>query len=89
MSCNMALRRSPKPGALTAHTLTMPRMLLTTSVASASPSISSATINNGLLDLATASRIGNNSRMLEIFLSNNKIIGSSSSEDMVDWSLTK
>ena len=42
MSCSMALRRSPKPGALTAATLRMPRMLLTTSVASASPSTSSA-----------------------------------------------
>jgi hypothetical protein len=47
MSCSMALRRSPKPGALTAQTLTMPRMVLTTSVASASPSMSSATISSG------------------------------------------
>ena len=42
MSCSIALRRSPKPGALTASTLRMPRSLLTTSVASASPSTSSA-----------------------------------------------
>ena len=46
MSCSMALRRSPKPGALTAATLTIPRMVLTTSVASASPSTSSATISS-------------------------------------------
>lgn len=37
MSCKRALRRSPKPGALIAHTLMMPLNLLTTSVASASP----------------------------------------------------
>src|SRR5690554_7210900 len=68
MSCNMALRRSPKPGALTAATLTIPRMLLTTKVAKASPSTSSATINNGRPAFATASSTGSNSRMLEIFL---------------------
>ena len=48
MSSSMALRRSPKPGALTAATFRPPRSLLTTSVASASPSISSATISSGL-----------------------------------------
>src|SRR4029450_3485853 len=42
MSCSMALRRSPKPGALTAATFKPPRSLLTTRVASASPSTSSA-----------------------------------------------
>src|SRR4029077_5884125 len=35
---SIALRRSPKPGALTAATLRPPRSLLTTRVASASPS---------------------------------------------------
>ena len=73
MSCNIALRRSPKPGALTAATLTIPRMLLITSVAKASPSTSSAIINKGLDDLATASRVGNISRMFEIFLSTNRM----------------
>jgi hypothetical protein len=53
MSCSMALRRSPKPGALTAETLTMPRMVLTTRVARASPSTSSAMISSGRPDLAT------------------------------------
>jgi hypothetical protein len=53
MSSSMALRRSPKPGALTAQVLRMPRMLLTTRVASASPSTSSATISSGRPDLAT------------------------------------
>src|SRR5712692_7671737 len=33
-SCSMALRRSPKPGALTANTLSMPRSLFSTRVAS-------------------------------------------------------
>jgi hypothetical protein len=32
MSCSMALRRSPKPGALTATDLKVPRILLTTRV---------------------------------------------------------
>ena len=46
-SSSIALRRSPKPGALTAATWSVPRSLLTTSVASASPSMSSATISSG------------------------------------------
>ena len=51
MSSSIALRRSPKPGALTAATLRPPRSLLTTSVASASPSMSSAMISSGRPDL--------------------------------------
>ena len=47
MSSSMALRRSPYPGALTAATFSVPRSLLTTSVASASPSMSSAMISSG------------------------------------------
>ena len=47
MSRSISLRRSPKPGALTASTLSVPRSLLTTRVASASPSTSSAMITNG------------------------------------------
>jgi hypothetical protein len=47
MSSSMALRRSPKPGALTAATFRPPRSLLTTSVARASPSTSSAMISSG------------------------------------------
>jgi hypothetical protein len=43
----MALRRSPKPGALTAATLRTPRSLLTTRVARASPSMSSAMMSRG------------------------------------------
>ena len=48
ISSNMALRRSPNPGALTATTLKVPRILFNTNVGSASPSTSSAMINNGL-----------------------------------------
>ena len=47
MSCNMALRLSPNPGALTAAIFSPPLSLLTTNVAKASPSTSSAMINNG------------------------------------------
>ena len=50
MSSSIALRRSPKPGALTAATLRPPRSLLTTRVASASPSMSSAMISSGRPD---------------------------------------
>ena len=58
MSSSIALRRSPKPGALTAATFRPPRSLLTTSVASASPSTSSEMISSGLPLCTTASRIG-------------------------------
>ena len=58
MSSSMALRRSPKPGAFTAATFRPPRSLLTTSVASASPSTSSAMISSGLPVCTTASSSG-------------------------------
>ena len=69
MSSSMALRRSPKPGALTAATLSVPRSLLTTSVARASPSTSSAMMRSGLPWRATCSRIGRRSFIEEIFFS--------------------
>ena len=47
MSWSIALRRSPKPGALTAAALNVPRILLTTRVARASPSTSSAMMTSG------------------------------------------
>ena len=50
MSSNIAFLLSPKPGALTAAIFKPPRSLFTTNVARASPSISSAIINNGLVD---------------------------------------
>ena len=75
ISSNIALRRSPKPGALTAQVFKIPRILFTTKVAKASPSTSSAIINSGRLDLATCSKTGNKSRILLIFLSNKRIYG--------------
>ena len=69
MSCSISLRRSPKPGALTAATLSVPRSLFTTSVASASPSTSSAMISSGLPLCATFSSSGSSSFIAEIFLS--------------------
>ena len=51
MSPSMALRRSPKPGALTAQTCSTPRSRLTTSAARASLSTSSAMISSGLAGL--------------------------------------
>src|SRR5882762_8233991 len=80
ISSSIALRRSPKPGALTARVLRMPRKLLTTSVASASPSTSSAMSSSGLPALATCSRIGSRSRIELIFLSYSRIYGSSSTQ---------
>ena len=47
ISSSIAFLLSPKPGALTAATLRDPLILLTTIVARASPSMSSAIINKG------------------------------------------
>ena len=58
MSWSIALRRSPKPGALTATELNVPRILFTTRVASASPSTSSAMISSGRPDCMTFSSTG-------------------------------
>ena len=69
MSSSMALRRSPKPGALTAATFRPPRSLLTTSVASASPSTSSAMITSGLPACTTASSSGSSGCRVESFFS--------------------
>jgi len=69
-SCRSSLRRSPKPGALTAQTLSTPRSLFTTRVASASPSTSSATMSRLLPLSAILPRIGSSSFALEIFFSN-------------------
>src|SRR5665648_505668 len=64
MSCSIALRRSPKPGALTATDLKVPRILLTTRVARASPSTSSAMISSGLPAPMTFSSSGSGSLTL-------------------------
>ena len=49
MSFSISFRRSPKPGALTARALKVPRSLLTISVVRASPSISSTDDDDILL----------------------------------------
>ena len=63
MSCSIALRRSPKAGALTAAALNVPRILFTTSVDSASPSTSSARMNSGLPAAMTFSSSGSRSEI--------------------------
>ena len=78
ISSSIAFLRSPNPGAFTATALIVPRILFTTKVASASPSISSAIIRRGLLAFATCSSTGSKSLIFAIFLSCNKIYGSSS-----------
>ncbi len=78
MSCSIALRRSPKPGALTATELNVPRILLTTNVASASPSMSSATISNGRPVFMTASSAGNMACTVEILPELSRMYASSS-----------
>ena len=83
MSSNIAFLRSPKPGAFTAATLTIPLMLFTTNVASASPSTSSAMTKSGLPAFATDSSKGSKSRIFEIFLSNKRMKGFSRSALML------
>ena len=68
MSCSIALRRSPYPGAFTAATFRMPRSLFTTSVARASPSMSSAMISSGFLAFCSFSNSGS-SLVAELILS--------------------
>mmetsp|Transcript_9389 Transcript_9389/g.32669 ORF Transcript_9389/g.32669 Transcript_9389/m.32669 type:complete len:241 (+) Transcript_9389:922-1644(+) len=62
MSCRMALRRSPKPGDLMAATLSTPRSLLTTSVARASPVMSSVMMSSGWFTCVIFSSSGMRSR---------------------------
>ena len=66
MSSRIALRRSPKAGALTATALKVPRILLTTRVDNASPSMSSAMITSWPLAAMTFSSTGSRSFIEEI-----------------------
>jgi hypothetical protein len=75
MSSSMALRRSPKPGAFTARTLIVPFSLLTTRVASASPSTSSAMMRSGLPVCTVFSSVGRMSATALIFLSVTRMYG--------------
>ena len=89
MSFSISLRRSPKPGAFTAHTLIVPRSRLTTSVASASPSISSAMRSSGRPSRTTCSSTGSRSAIAEIFFSCTRMYGSSRTAVIFSGSVTK
>ena len=89
MSCNMALRRSPKPGALTAAIFKPPRNLFTTKVANASPSTSSEMIISGFCDWMICSSNGTNDCKEESFFSCNKIMQSSNSTVILSEFVTK
>ena len=69
MSSNISLRRSPKPGAFTAHIFSCARRRLTTSAVNASLSTSSAIISNGRPLCTAGSNTGRSSLRFEIFLS--------------------
>ncbi|MNF74121.1 hypothetical protein D3C84_561460 [compost metagenome] len=89
ISSNIAFLLSPKPGAFTAAILRAPLNLFTTKVERASPSTSSAMINNGFPDCATGSKTGSNSFKEETFLSYNKMYGESSSTSIFSGFVTK
>ena len=89
MSCNIAFLLSPKPGALTATDVNVPRILFTTNVASASPSISSAKINNGLPEFITFSKIGSKSFTAVIFELTIRMYGFSRIASCLSASVTK
>ena len=88
-SSRNALRRSPKNGALTATAFSVLRIELTTSVARASPSTSSAMISSGLPDSATFSSMGSRSGSELIFSWCSRISGSSSTACCESKSVTK
>ncbi len=89
MSPSMALRRSPKPGALTAADLNVPRILLTTRVARASPSTSSEMISSGLPLCMTFSSRGSRSLTELILELTTSTYGSSRTASMRSVSVTK
>ena len=69
MSSSIGLRQRPKPGALTAATRSPPCCLFTVSVASASPTTSSATMSSACEDFAKARSAGTMASTLEIVCS--------------------
>ena len=89
MSRSISLRRSPKPGALTARTETVPRSLFTTSVARASPSMSSAMISIGRPCWTAFSRPGRRSGTALIFLSVMRMTGFSRTASIRSGLVTK
>ncbi|MBS1108958.1 MAG: uncharacterized protein H6Q88_950 [Anaeromyxobacteraceae bacterium] len=89
MSSSIAFLRSPNPGAFTAAQCSVPRILFTTSVASASPSTSSATTSRGRLRWTTCSSSGSRSFMIETRGSWRRMKGSSSTHSIRAGSVTK
>mmetsp|Transcript_26962 Transcript_26962/g.55201 ORF Transcript_26962/g.55201 Transcript_26962/m.55201 type:complete len:233 (+) Transcript_26962:570-1268(+) len=88
-SCMVALRLSPKPGALTAQILMPARSLLTTRVARASDSTSSAMMRREDWDLMTDSRRGTSCWRLDTFFSTRRMRGFSNSHVWVLGSVMK
>mmetsp|Transcript_40584 Transcript_40584/g.98017 ORF Transcript_40584/g.98017 Transcript_40584/m.98017 type:complete len:208 (-) Transcript_40584:429-1052(-) len=88
-SCIVAFLLSPNPGAFTAQTLMPARSLLTTKVASASLSTSSATMSKEDWLLITDSKSGTNCCKLLTFFSTSKIIGFSKTHVWVFASVIK
>ena len=88
ISLSISLRRSPKPGALTHTQVKLPRRRLTSRVASASPSTSSAMMTSFLPVLTICSSRGRISWMEEIFLSVMRIYGSSMTASILSVSVT-
>jgi hypothetical protein len=82
-SAIIALRRSPKPGAFTAHTWMTPRSLFTTSAASASDSTSSAMMSSGRPDVTILFSSGSISGRLLTFFSCSRTYASSSTASSV------
>ena len=89
MSSRIAVLRSPKSGAFTAHTLIVAFALLTTKIANASCSMSSATISSGRLSACAACNKGNTCAVLVSLPSYKKINGLSNTACIVELSVTK
>ena len=89
ISSSIAFLLSPNPGAFTAAIFNAPLSLLTTKVAKASPSTSSAITSNGFPLWATGSKTGRRSFIAEIFLSYSKIYGLSKSDSIFSLLVTK
>ena len=89
MSPRMDLRRSPKAGALTAHTRRVPRRAFTVRVARAWPSTSSAMMSSGFEVSTTRSSTGSISSMEEILELLMRMYGSSKTVWRKSWSVMK
>mmetsp|Transcript_139784 Transcript_139784/g.197964 ORF Transcript_139784/g.197964 Transcript_139784/m.197964 type:complete len:312 (-) Transcript_139784:351-1286(-) len=89
MSCRLALRLSPKPGALTAHTLICARRRLMTRPVRASLSTSSAMMSKGLFSRMAASRMWTMACMDDTFFSTSRMYGFSNSTFCVAGLVTK